>query len=290
VIERLDFRLPRFCRYLWVSVEAREHWAPRLAELAARLESLALARIAAPGGARICDPAPSEVAGLRARASEHGLCTLRLPCRDEIAPHLDNPTLVATPATAERLTRAWHGGDVQAWLAGLELPACCARAYIERHIEQRWRDGAFVTLADAPEEIEAPPALNRLLARIGLHALEHDPCGPSCPGSLALGERHLGFLRERDAATADALLQILGWPMEWSALHGAVELRTPVVKLCWDSDPTASPRAVIRRRAGATWPVHAAVGQRFPYRPPARHRLLASIGWRRGLDHTERSS
>lgn len=287
MIERLDFRLPRFCRYLWVSVEAREHWAPRFAALAARLEAVTFARIAVQDGALLCDPAPGEAAGLRSRARAHGLEMLRLPCPSELAPQLDNPTLIATAAVAERLTRAWHSGDVGAWLAGLELPACCARAYVERHVEQRWRDGAFVTLADAGEEIDAPPALSRMLARIGLAALSHDPCSPHCPASLALAERQLRFARERDAATADELLQILQWPMEWSALHGAIELRTPVVKLCWESDATASP--VLRRRLGASWPVHAAVGQRFPYLPPKRHRLLASIGWRRGLDRAEQS-
>lgn len=288
MIERLDFQLPRFCRHLWVSAEARAHWEPRFSELAARLEQLALARIAAVGGARIIDPAPGEVPGLRERASAHGLSTLRLPCRSELAPHLDNPTLIATAATAERLTQAWHGGEVARWLAGLELPACCARAYVERHVEQRWRDGAFVTLAGAADEIEAPPVLNRMLARLGLSAIDHDPCSPHCAESLALAERHLGFARARNPLAIEELLHILAWPMEWSALHGAVELRTPVVKLCWDSDPTAVP--VLRRRTGATWPLHAALGQRFPYLQPKRHRLLASIGWRRGLDHAERSS
>lgn len=288
MIERLDFQLPRFCRHLWVSAEARAHWEPRFSALVTRLEAIAFARIAALGGARICDPAPSEVPDLRARASAHGLSTLRLPCRTDLAPHLDNPTLITTAATAEQLTKAWHGGDIEAWLTGLDLPACCARAYVERHVEQRWRDGAFVTLAGATEEIEAPPPLNRMLARIGISAIDHDPCSPHCADSLALVEKQLGFARERDAAAIEELLHILAWPMEWSALHGAVELRTPVVKLCWDSDPTAS--TVIRRRMGATWPLHAALGQRFPYLPPKRHRLLTSIGWRRGLDHAERSS
>jgi hypothetical protein len=287
MIQRLDFRLPRFCRYLWVGAEAREHWEPRFSSLAARLEVIEFVRLAAHGGAQVRDPAPGELSDLRARASEHGLATLRLPCRADIAPQLDNPTLIASEAVAEGLARAWHGGDAESWLDGLGLPACCACAYLQRHVEQGFRDGAFITLFDAPDSIEAPPALNRMLARIGLAALDHDPCGPRCPASLALVEQRLDYARERDAEAVDALLEILAWPVEWSALHGAVELRTPVVKLCWDSDPTAS--LVVRRRVGASWPLHSAVGQRFPYRPPERQRLLASIGWRRGLDHAERS-
>lgn len=288
MIERLDFRLPRFCRLLWVSVEAREHWQPRLSELRARLEAVSLRRLAMAEAARLCDPTPAEMSELRARASAHGLCVLRLPERSDLAPHLENPTLIASPATAERLTRAWHGGELEAWLAGLGVPACCARAYRERHLEQGLRDGAFVTLADAAEELEAPPPLNRLLARLGLFVIDHDPCSPHCAASLALAERQLEAARAHDAAAIDELVPILSWPMEWSALHGAVELRTPIVKLCWDSDATAA--TIVRRRLGATWPAHAAIGQRFPYRPPERHRLIASIGWRRGLDHAERSS
>lgn len=288
MIQRLDFRLPRFCRDLWVGVEAREHWQPRLSSLAARLEDVAFARLAACDGAQLVDPTADEFTGLRARASEHGLSTLRLPCRADLAPHLDNPVLIANADVIERLTWAWHRGDVETWLAALGLPGCCARAYVERHVEQRFVDGAFITLADAPDEITAPAALNRMLVRIGLAALDHDPCSPHCSASLTLAETRLGFARERDPAAVDELLAILAWPMEWSALHGAVELRTPIVKLCWDTDPTAGP--VIRRRLGDVWPLHAAVGQRFPYRSPERHRLLASIGWRRGLEHAERSS
>lgn len=288
MIQRLDFRLPRFCRHLWVGVEPREHWQPRFSSLAARLEAIAFARLQTGDGALIVNPTAEEFAALRARASEFPLSTLRLPCRADVAPQLDNPVLIASGSVSERLTRAWHNGDVEGWLEGLGLPACCVRAHVERHIEQGFVDGAFITLADAPVEIEAPPALNRMLARIGLAAIDHDPCNPRCPASLALAQARLGFARERDAAAVDELLEILSWPMEWSALHGAVELRTPVVKLCWDTDPTASP--VVRRRLGESWPLHAATGQRFPYRPPERHRLLASIGWRRGLDHAERSS
>jgi hypothetical protein len=285
VIARIDVRLPRFVRQLWVGPAARAHWEPRLAALRERVEALELAAAAATGGALLRDPARGEAAALRARAEARGLTTLRLPDRPEIAPQLADPTLVAAPAVAAAIAGAWHRGEREAVLAGLGLPPCCARAYVAAHVDAGWRDGAWTTLAGADATVSGPPALNRMLARVGLALLAHDPCTPDCPASLARAEAFMAFVAARDPEALAGLLAVLDWPLEWSALHGAVELRTPVVKLCWDTDATAE--AVVRRREGGGWPEHAAVGQRFPYRPPERHRLVTSIGWRRGLAHAD---
>lgn len=284
MIERLDVRLPRFLSHLWVSPAARAHWEPRLEALRRQVDALELAAAAAGPGALLRDPAPDELADLRARAGAHGLVVLRLPDRPDLAPHLANPTLLAAPDLAPALAGHWHRGARDEFLAGLGLPRCCAAAWTVAHHDRGWRDGAWLTLADAPATVVGPPELNRMLARIGLGLVAHDPCSPGCPASRELAARRLDLARARDPDMLAELLAVLDWPMAWSALHGAVELRTPVVKLCWDSDACAAP--VVRERpGGGRWPEHAAVGQQFPYRPPERHRLISSIGWRRGLEH-----
>ncbi|EDM81099.1 hypothetical protein PPSIR1_29825 [Plesiocystis pacifica SIR-1] len=283
MIARLDFHLPRFRRWLWVSAEARAHWEPRLASLAAGLETLALEAVASKAGAaRLVDPTPAEVSALRERARAHGLVALRMPRREDLAPHVQNPTLL-TRADAD-VPGSWHRGDLDAVLAALGLPPCCAAAWRRTHVEARWRDGAWGTHGELQGEVEGPALLNRMLAPIGVHACAHDPCGPRCEASV---DRARGRLDRAPAELAEHLEQVLDWPMEWNALHGVVELRTPVVKLSWDTDPCAS--AVVRRRPGRVMPEHAAVGQRFPYRDPNHHKLLHSVGWRRGLAHAEAS-
>jgi SAM-dependent methyltransferase len=79
------------------------------------------------------------------------------------------------------------------------------------------------------------------------------------------------------------LLDMLSWPVEWSALHGIAEVRTPILKISTATDATAERLEV--RRQGEGYPEEGARGLHFPYRPPDRLRVLSSVGFRRGLQN-----
>jgi hypothetical protein len=57
------------------------------------------------------------------------------------------------------------------------------------------------------------------------------------------------------------------WPVEWSALHGIAEIKTPIVKLSTRTD--ATPEKLILRYHGERYPQEGAHGVRFPYAVPA---------------------
>lgn len=65
--------------------------------------------------------------------------------------------------------------------------------------------------------------------------------------------------------------------MEWSALHGIAEIRTPIAKAVTRTDATAQKRVVCRRGRG--YPAEGARGVVFPFRgavaPGVRETLLA---------------
>jgi SAM-dependent methyltransferase len=87
----------------------------------------------------------------------------------------------------------------------------------------------------------------------------------------------------------DWLLEILSWPVEWSALHGIAEIKTPVLKVSTRTDATAKKYTV--RRPATTYPVEGALGIRFPYRlRSARSLVTMPPGSRRGLDHPIRAA
>jgi hypothetical protein len=69
--------------------------------------------------------------------------------------------------------------------------------------------------------------------------------------------------------------------MEWSALHGIAEVRTPVFKLATDTDASAATYVV--RHHGGGYPEHGATGLVFPYRRPDRLVVSESRGFQEGL-------
>jgi len=79
----------------------------------------------------------------------------------------------------------------------------------------------------------------------------------------------------------DWLLEILSWPVEWSALHGIAEVKTPVLKVSTRTD--ATPGKYVVRRQGDAYPAEGAQGLAFPYRMPRRPLLTQSPSFHRGL-------
>jgi hypothetical protein len=94
---------------------------------------------------------------------------------------------------------------------------------------------------------------------------------------LALG-REIGFSEEMDW-----LVQILRWSVEWSALHGIAEIKTPVVKIITQTDATA--RKYVVRRAGDLYPEEGVHGLSFPYRSRRIPLLTQSSSFQRGLEN-----
>ncbi|RZS99198.1 hypothetical protein [Aquimarina brevivitae] len=79
------------------------------------------------------------------------------------------------------------------------------------------------------------------------------------------------------------LQEIYSWPVEWSVMHGICELRTPVVKLAYDTD--ATPIAYTVQLDGSSYPIEGASGKRFPYRKKSFLRVSDSKSFKAGLQH-----
>jgi SAM-dependent methyltransferase len=131
-------------------------------------------------------------------------------------------------------------------------------------------------------EVTGPPEANILWRWMGVRAVPHMPCRFDCADTVALGEQ---FVQVGRAAGYDQemdwLLEILSWPVEWSALHGIAEVKTPVLKVSTRTDATASKYVV--RRQGDAYPALGAQGLTFPYRIPRRPLLTESRAFQRGL-------
>jgi hypothetical protein len=77
------------------------------------------------------------------------------------------------------------------------------------------------------------------------------------------------------------LRQILSWPVEWSALHGIAEIKTPLLKICTKTDATAGKSTV--RWVGESYPEEGAQGLCFPYAARQNLTTTGSRAYQRGL-------
>jgi hypothetical protein len=79
------------------------------------------------------------------------------------------------------------------------------------------------------------------------------------------------------------MTEILSWPVEWSALHGIAEIKTPILKVSTYTDSTAKKHIV--RFNGIRYPSEGIVGLRFPYKIPRNHTgITNSASFLKGIE------
>jgi hypothetical protein len=302
---RLDFQLPDFTRLSWVNEPARELWAPRIDRIIRAWAEIEWTSVLL--GARACAklrlPVDELIAGA-GRWAAHGLASMPLSqegdpgqiyCSRAAPVTPGQPILlsvaVGSLADVARFRRAWDTGDHDEIGALLGYPACCRRFFQRSWVDERSVDPTWAQACAtaAPEdgatavELGGPPAANLLWRWMGVRAVAHLPCrfdcGPTAEVAAALREVGVsaGFAQEMDWVD-----EILSWPVEWSALHGIAEIKTPILKISTRTDATAGKLAV--RWRGSRYPEAGARGLSFPFITPARPLVTESPGFQRGLD------
>ena len=297
----LDFRLPPFTRFTWVSEDARSLWLPRLQRLQRMLDSLAV-HVAADGVVACATRPvkPGDVRELTARAEDAGLV---LDILDEgkmpgqaaamgsRARRIRRTVVIGTSTSVGRYVEAHAEGDEET-LANLSgQPICCLGG--ARGADPIWQmanASAFATPVDSvlPSgarefrlNIPANPACNPLLGIFDLQITPHRPCSFDCAYSIALADDivHCGR-RSGLGEDIEMLISVLSWPMEWSALNGIAEIRTPILKAATDTVATGD--RIVVAYEGTEMPELAARGRSFPY-------LLPKSGRPRNLRQLNRS-
>lgn len=174
----------------------------------------------------------------------------------------------------------------------LGFPDCCQHFFRETWVEQSLVDTTWPmatstknVLREATNvEVDGSAEANILWRWMGIRAVPHLPCSFECEHTVALGKKLVQVGRDTHYnEEMDWLMDILDWPVEWSALHGIAEIKTPILKVSTRTDATSSKYVV--RREGQTFPSEGAQGLRFPYKPPLKPFLTKSPAFQRGLDN-----
>jgi hypothetical protein len=292
-VDRLDFELPEFTRLSWVSDAAREVWEARLHRITRAWLELEWRSVAA--GLRCCGVTLVSAADLVEKAGEwarYDLSGVPLEICGQ-SPGGGEPVVyrvVVGAAPSVRAFRdAWDAGDDEKMGRLLGYPACCVE-FSRRVSEEEGLTDTTWPMAVAtvePEnggrclEVAGPPEANTLWRWMGVRSVPHLPCRFDCEVTVGLGRTFVAAGRDAGfGEEMDWLLEILSWPVEWSALHGIAEIKTPVLKVSASTDATATKYVV--RRHGAAYPAEGAQGLKFPYRMP-RVTMTEARAFRRGL-------
>jgi len=277
-MDRLGFTLADFTRVAWASEAARGVWQPRLARVVAAWSEVEWRSVVS--GVRRCAVANASPEDLLERApvwAESGLGALPVEMTSVTgqpysatseAHKAGDPfvfrLVVGSPNDLAAFKRAWDDADDEAIGVLLGYPSCC-RAFFrrvwlkERMVDTTWpmaiataeRTGPALPAGTTVVEVDGPAEANILWRWMGVRAVPHLPCRFDCEATTALGEQLVAV--GRDCAMSeemDWLVEILSWPIEWSALHGIAEIRTPVLKVSTRTDATPS-LYTVRRGAGA---------------------------------------
>ena len=303
--DRLDFVLPDFTRLAWVSDPAREVWEPRLQRI---IEAwMQIEWLSSAAGVRACGivmATPEQFLKQAPIWAEHALSPMPLQMLG-ISRQSYSATTVAvvpgepfafrfvlgSPSDVASFKRAWDAADQREIGQLLGYPSCCRDFFRNVWVEQNMVDTTWpmacntvAAVAGTPSilELSGPPECNILWRWMGARAVPHLPCKFDCQATVELARRLTRVGRDNGfEQEMDWLLDVLSWPVEWSALHGIAEIRTPVLKVSTRTDATAG-KYVVRSR-GAAYPDEGARGLDFPYRQFEGTPLTASQAYRRGM-------
>lgn len=292
MITKLPYVLPDYTRLIWHSAAAKAVWGDRLSAINAAWSNTE--REAVVVGVRASSLTfvdPLHLPEVAAWAAVRGLVVLPLGTYGQAGQY-------SATSTAVQAGRPWHyrialtkadliaqwadlwsnkGKPADNQLIGqlLGYPECC-RAFFEtvwvqrQGVDTTWQMAEGTPSADPHEErtlhvpASTPREANIMLRWLGVRAVPHLPCSFECAATVAQGQQYLEIMRRINPQAADWLLEMLDWPVEWSALHGGAEIRTPVLTISARTDATGEKYLV--RKAGNTYPAEGARGLRFPFR------------------------
>ena len=292
-LKQLPFRLPDFTRMSWTSDRARAVWEPRIKRISEAWSQIEWLSVA--DGVRCCAlmrMSPERFVASTGRWADRRVSALGL-AREALSqwPYSTNAVKAAPGrpfvlcvglgklGDLGALKSAFDMGDDAALGRLLGYPECCCTFFREV-----WkRDGCIDTtwpmavnsISEKQEptriEVRGPYAANVLWRWAGIRAVPHLPCSFGCTASVSFAEQ-LRDVGERSGFSEEMqwLEEILGWPVEWSALHGIAEIKTPILRVSTRTDATGVKYVV--RRNGERYPEEGATALRFPYRQASMSR------------------
>ena len=262
-----DHNLAPFVRHAFVGEAQKTLWKPRITAVRAALARLNVMVVArGMAAASIADVRGDEVLSIHNLAAEYSLHAILIPHE------LDGERrrlIIGQEKMARDCAVALQADDFRSVAELTGVPACCRDQCTDPHRGSP-RDSllnAFqINRGEPVMDLCCNPFLNPLLRPIGLALTEQLPCSFDCEASKHVAIRKLELARSYGLGTEmDWLEAMLGWPAEWSALHGIAEVKTGILKIAHRIAYTPFKRVV--RYLGRAPASDSARALLFPYAP-----------------------
>lgn len=153
----------------------------------------------------------------------------------------------------------------------LGYPDCCIDFYnriwsLEGYCDTTWPMAINTPNVDSlMAEIKPSLYCNILMRWIGVRAVPHLPCSFDCDETMLFGKQFMDLGKQHGYKDeVEWTEEMLSWSLEWSALHGIAEIKTPIFKVSTNTDVTTTKYTV--RLKGENYPTEGAKGLVFPYK------------------------
>ena len=294
-MQRLEFSLPEWTRYIWVSAEARTVWEPRITAIVKAFKEAEVdlvlhdKRIMA-----LQFVLPSELPAYTIRMLQKGLSVI--PVNQEggdssnggyiSATQVFNPdqpwsyrVLVCKVGEEQPIFDLlneynWNKDNGRKGGEFLGYPSCCVNFYEATWFGRGIKDTTWLAAEDAwlsqgntdtastlIEFNDLDPHNNMLLRWTGVRPVPFLPCSFSCENTRKFSKEIFGVM---DSEVVSWLMEMLSWNVQWSALHGIAEIKTPVFKVSTSTDATGVEYLI--KLHGSSYPREGASGLDFPYK------------------------
>jgi len=289
---RLNFVLPEWTRIIWTTTVAKTVWEPRINQVSqafVQIEKQTTLAGIKPSWLTIMSPdslfkLKSELDGTNftpivlqkvGRQSFYSSSSL---VHQEHQP-FDLRVVITKHNLVDVWKQAWKQRDNVRMGELLGFPKCCQSFFQQYWIKEKFIDTTYpmsLTGTDGPKECNI---LNRWL---GVRAVSHLPCSFDCNETYQIGRQNINWARQNGyEKEMDWLEEILDWPIQWSALHGIAEIKTPILKISTRTDATGD--LVVVNRQGFSYPDEGASGVSFPYINKATSIVSKNNSFKRGL-------
>lgn len=315
MMDRLETVLPEWTRVMWTTPAARAKWDEIIHNIVGawlRLERWTVVDGARDSCLTFCEP--HNLPELARWATKHGVLVLPIaqvgvsdqysaaPLPIAAGRPWQYRVIVCQPQHADAWLEAWSGGKANNEKIGelLGFPECCRRFFSrvwvdEKYLDTTWpmavnggyalgtdTEALFETVGLRRVKVGGFDACNILWRWMGVRAVAHLPCSFNCPETVKVAKmfRAVGDAREF-GEWLDFTDEILSWPVEWSALHGIAEIKTPILKVSSRTDMTAEKYVV--QREGSSYPLEGASGISFPYQNRQRVQVTKTPAFARAF-------
>lgn len=290
-MKRLNHVLPNWNRIQWTSIENKQKYEPIIKSINtmwAEVERMSVVRRLRPAALQII---PAEILkDISETYIKKGV--LVVPLSKEKMSH-DIPKVsefvgvtssnvrvafVNNDANANEFFHYWNNVDDSTRIENigrlLGYPKCCIDFYKKYTNEQNFLDMTWPmatnNLQIKEEDVlvhisaDSPIEANTLWRWQDVQLVSHTPCSFNCKQTVEIGIKNAQLARDLGYNTEiDWVYELLSWPVEWSALHGIGEIKTPINKISSRTDMTPWKYSV--QKQSHTYPEDGMSGITYPY-------------------------